>query len=113
MDSGWSAVAGSLVGSIGTLGTTWLGAYLKRKRPSTSEKAAKELLRRALEERWFKWRSIRELANLVGVDEPTVRRLLLVSIRKQVESFESVVIRCGVSESQEPPYVDARKPRSV
>ena len=77
MDSGWAAVLGSLVGGVGTFGATWLNARLNRKTPDPAEEAAKRLLKEMLEDRMFKWRHILTLANVVGTDQQTVRRLLL------------------------------------
>ncbi len=77
MDSGWAAVIGSVVGGLGSFGATWLGAYLNRKKPDPSEEAAKDLLRELLEDAQAGWRSMDTLANVVGTDQPTVRRLLL------------------------------------
>jgi hypothetical protein len=78
MDSGWAALLGSVVGGIGTFGATWLNAYLNRKKPDPSEEAAKALLRAMLNRPKWKWANIRTLANVVGTDEQTVRRLLLL-----------------------------------
>jgi hypothetical protein len=77
MDSGWAAIIGSLVGGAGTFGATWLSAHLNRKKPDPADEAAKNLLRVLLEGGRFGWRTIDTLANVVGTDEQTVRRLLL------------------------------------
>jgi hypothetical protein len=77
MDSGWAAVIGSAVGGLGTFAATWLSARLNRKEPNPSEEAAKALLRKLLETPGYHWRRIDTLANVVGTDEVTVRRLLL------------------------------------
>jgi hypothetical protein len=77
MDSGLAAVIGSVVGGAGTFAATWLNAHLTRKRPDPSEVAAKTLLRTLLLDGRFRWRKLPTLANVVGTDEQTVRRLLL------------------------------------
>lgn len=77
MDSGWAAVIGSVVGGLGTFAATYLSAYLSRKKPDPSEEAAKGLLRSLLDNPTWTWRSLDSLANVVGTNEETVRRLLL------------------------------------
>lgn len=71
----------SLIGILGTLfasfGSIWLKDYLDRKRTSPADKAAKGLIQKLLEEDRFGWRTVDTLANVVGTDEATVRRLLL------------------------------------
>jgi hypothetical protein len=81
MDSGLAAIIGSIggaiVGTLGTLSTTWLSSHLGRKKPDAAEEAAKALLRQMLEDPIFSWRHMVTLANVVGTDQKTVRRLLL------------------------------------
>jgi hypothetical protein len=81
MDSGVAALVGSIggaiVGTLGTLGTTWLSAHLNKKKPDAAEEAAKVLLRTLLNRPKWKWARIETLSNAVGSDEVTVRRLLL------------------------------------
>jgi len=77
MDSGWAALLGSVVGGIGTFGATWLNAHLSRQKPDPSEEAAKALLLAMLNRPNWHWANIHTLANVVGTDEQTVRRLLL------------------------------------
>jgi hypothetical protein len=89
MDSGWAAVLGSAVGGMGTFAATWLNAHLSRKKPDPAEEAAKRLLKELLEQPFWDWRHIRTLANVVGTDEPTVRRLLLeIGARGSTQSGE-------------------------
>jgi len=59
-----------------SLGGVWLNDYLAKQRKSASEEAAKRLLTTMLNRKW-KWNRIDTLANVVGTDEATVRRLLL------------------------------------
>lgn len=70
-----------LIGILGTLcaslGSVWLKDYLDKKRTNPAEEAAKALLRSLLNRPKWKWSSIETLANVVGADETTVRRLLL------------------------------------
>ena len=70
-------VAGSIIGVAGSILTTWLNAYLNRKEPDPSEVAAKDLLRTLLQTGRIAWKSIDVLANTIGTDENSVRRLLL------------------------------------
>jgi hypothetical protein len=76
MDSGWAGVIGAAVGVLGTLGTTWLNHHYAQTKKNHAEEAAKNLLRALLNGKW-NWRSMRVMANVVGTDEETVRRLLL------------------------------------
>lgn len=77
MDSGWAVVLGGMVGVIGTWGTTWLNHRYAQAQKNEQEEAAKALLKELLETPEYHWRRIDTLANVVGVNEPTVRRLLL------------------------------------
>jgi hypothetical protein len=77
MDSGLAAVLGSVVGTVGTLGTTWLNARLNRKKPDAAEEATKKLLREMLEHPTLKWRHVSTLSNVVGLDKERVRHFLL------------------------------------
>lgn len=77
MDSGLAAVFGAAIGVFGTLGTTWLNHHFAQEKPNPAEKAAKELLENLLNRPKWRWRRLDTLANVVGTDEATVRRLLL------------------------------------
>lgn len=77
MDSGLAALLGSVVGGIGTFGATWLNVHVNRKRPDPAEEATKQLLRELLDHPDHDWRHMHTLANVVGLDQSTVRRLLL------------------------------------
>ena len=103
MDSGLAAVLGSLVGTVGTLGTTWLNAHLSRKKPDAAEEATKKLLREMLEHPTFKWRHIGTLSNVVGLDEERVRHFLLqIGARGSSRDGEvwALVSRCPMKEAQ-------------
>lgn len=77
MDNGWAVIAGSAIGIIGTLGATSLNAYLNRKKPDPAEVLAKKLLKDMLEAEKYKWRTIRTLSNVIGLNEESTRKLLL------------------------------------
>lgn len=77
MDNGWAVILGGAVGVIGTWGTTWLNHYYERSQKNESEESAKALLKELLEVPEYKWRKIDTLANVVGTNQATVRRLLL------------------------------------
>ena len=77
MDSGLAVVLGGLIGVCGTLGSTWLNHHFEQSKKDEGEEAAKKLLKELLETRQHHWRRIDTLANVVGTDEATVRRLLL------------------------------------
>lgn len=103
MDSGLAAVLGSLVGSIGTLGTTWLSVYLKKEKPDAADLATKGLLREMLEHPTLKWRQISTLSNVVGQSEEKVRRVLLeIGARGSARDGElwALVSRCPLKEAQ-------------
>jgi hypothetical protein len=76
MDSGWAVIIGGTVGVFGTWGTTWLNHYFAQSKKNKSEESAKKLLLSLLNGKW-RWRNIQVMANVVGTDEETVRRLLL------------------------------------
>jgi hypothetical protein len=76
MDAGLAALIAAAIATLGTLAGTWLNDYLARLRKDPSEQAAKTLLLTLLNQKW-RWRTIDTLANVVGTDEATVRRLLL------------------------------------
>jgi hypothetical protein len=77
MDSGWAVVLGGAVGVIGSWGTSWLNHYFAQSQKDEGEEAAKTLLRDLLGTPEYRWRRVDTLANVVGVNELTVRRLLL------------------------------------
>lgn len=74
MNSSWAVGIFTLSASLGAV---WLNDYLARHRKNTADEAAKKLLKSLLEDDRFGWRTIDTLANVVGTDESTVRRLLL------------------------------------
>ena len=77
MDSGLAALFGSCVGGMGTFGATWLNVHLSRKKPDPAEEATKRLLRELLEHPIIDWQHLHTLSNVVGLDDQSVRRLLL------------------------------------
>ena len=77
MDTGLAALIGSVVGTLGALSTTWLGAYLSKKKPDRAEQAAKHLLEVMLNRPPWRWSRLDTLSKVIGSDEATTRRLLL------------------------------------
>lgn len=77
MADGIWVVLGAAVGTVGTLATTWLSAYLNKKSADPFDAAAMKLLRSMLEGK-HNWRKITTLANVVGLDEKTTKEYLVV-----------------------------------
>jgi len=76
-DGGGWVVLGTAIGAAGSALTTWLNAYLTRKRPNPADEAAKLILRQMLEASGLHWQTIRTLSNVVGLSQERTRELLL------------------------------------
>lgn len=77
MDNGLAVILGGAIGVIGSWGTTGINVYFSRKKPDPAEAAAKVLLKDLLEMPDWRWRKLATLANVIGADEGTTRRLLI------------------------------------
>jgi|ERR1700722_191749 len=74
-EGGW-VVLGSAIGTIGSILTTWLAAHLSKEEADPWDDIAKSLLRKELEIK--KWCDIKELANIIGLDEKVTREYLIL-----------------------------------
>jgi hypothetical protein len=81
MDSGTSAIIGTLIGGaigvVGTLGSAVLKHYLETKREVALDRVRKERLTQMLSGANYVWRSMENLASAIGADEETTAALLL------------------------------------
>ena len=77
MSEGLYVVLGAMVGTMGTMGTTWLAARLDRtsKYPAY-DKAVKELLREELNIGSV-WHPLKELSRVTGMNEQDTREYLI------------------------------------
>lgn len=78
MEEGLYALIGTAIGVTGSLGTTYLNALLSKAKPDPVEEARKKLLLGMLEDNRFQWRKFHVLAHVIGADEATTKRLLLL-----------------------------------
>jgi hypothetical protein len=77
MAEGLWVVLGTVVGTTGSLGTTWLKAHLDRKSPHPKfDKAVEGLLKRMLED-GPSWRKLETLARVTGLSEKDTREYLI------------------------------------
>ncbi len=77
MAEGAWVVLGAAIGTVGSIVTTWLNAYLSKKPPDPYEEAATSLLKEILE-KGYKWRSLDVLSNVIGASHQDTRELLLM-----------------------------------
>lgn len=72
---GW-VVLGTLVGTLGSILTTWLAAYLNREKLDVWDVKAMKLLETMLNN--HQWCELKALANIIGLDESTTREYLIL-----------------------------------
>ncbi len=78
MGEGAWVVLGTMIGTVGSIATTWLTAYLSRRSEFPEyDKAANKLLKSLLED-GPKWRNVTTLAAVVGMSEQDVKEYLIV-----------------------------------
>lgn len=74
----WAVVAGTVIGSFGTLATTYLQHHLANKKQTKIDVARKSLLKKALDGVGGDgWMGIQTLAQIVGADLDSTRALLI------------------------------------
>ncbi len=76
MAEGAWVVLGAAIGTVGSILTTWLNAYLTKKPPDPYDVAAMKLLKDMLEKE-RNWRTIDTLSNVIGADKQTTKEYLL------------------------------------
>jgi hypothetical protein len=77
MDNGLWVVVGAGIGTLGSIGTTWLNAHLsQRSKFPKFDKAAKALLVAMLSS-GPKWRKLQTLASVTGLPERDVKEYLI------------------------------------
>ncbi|HZL41328.1 MAG TPA: hypothetical protein VFC45_13745 [Pseudolabrys sp.] len=76
-EGGW-VVLGAAVGTIGSILTTWLNAWLTKKAPDYFDKKAMDLLTSILKSSSEPWHNIKELANVIGLTPDETKQLLLL-----------------------------------
>jgi hypothetical protein len=77
MAEGIYVLIGTALGVVGSLGTTYLNAFLSKAKPDPVAEARKKLLRMMLEDQRFTWRKFSVLCHVIGGDETTTKALLL------------------------------------
>jgi hypothetical protein len=77
MAEGAWVVLGAAIGTIGSVGTTWLNAWLSADRLDNYDKAAIKLLTEMLAN-GSNWRTLEVLSNVVGMDAKETKELLLI-----------------------------------
>lgn len=79
MDAGGWVVVGALIGSVGSIVTTWLNAWLNRENQLDKYgKAAMKLLTDMLS-KGPEWRTLTVLANVIGANHKDTKELLLMA----------------------------------
>ncbi len=76
MAEGAWVILGAAIGTLGSILTTWLNAYLSRPRADPYDVQATALLKLMLE-KGPHWRKIGTLANVIGADEKLTKEYLL------------------------------------
>ena len=77
-DGGW-VVLGATIGTVGSVATTWLNAWLVRRHdPEREYDAAVKALLKALLEKGPRWRRISTLASVIGLDRKLTKEYLVV-----------------------------------
>ncbi|WP_438275809.1 hypothetical protein [Nitrobacter sp.] len=77
-EGGW-VVLGAAIGTIGSVATTFLNAWLTRKdKPDHFDKKAMKLLEAVLKDSEQPWHHIETLSRLVGLSRQDTRELLLL-----------------------------------
>ena len=77
MAEGAWVVFGAAIGTMGSILTTWLNAYLSKKPPDPYEVAATSVLKEMLE-RGHRWRTLTALSNVIGANHKDTKELLLM-----------------------------------
>jgi hypothetical protein len=76
-EGGW-VVLGAAVGTIGSILTTWLNAWLTKGAPDYFDKKAMDLLRTILKDSDEPWHNIKNLTNAVGLTPEDTKQLLVL-----------------------------------
>lgn len=76
-EGGW-VVLGAVIGTAGSILTTWLNAWLTKKGPDYFDKTAMDLLEQILKDSDHPWHNIKELSNAVGLSQDDTKQLLLL-----------------------------------
>jgi len=67
------------VGTVGSILTTWLSAWLTKKAPDYFDQKAMDLLKSILKDSDEPWHNIKELSNVVGLPPDDTKQLLLLA----------------------------------
>lgn len=77
MAEGVWVLLGTVVGTAGSIGTTWLSSYLERQSKYPKfDRAVEDLLRKMLEGE-HNWRNLETLANVTGLSEEHAKEYLV------------------------------------
>lgn len=99
-EGGW-VVLGAAVGTLGTVITTVLNAWLAKSKPDYFEKRAMKLLNSVLSQSEAPWHSLSHLSNIVGLNPKDTRELLLMIGARGHESGSdawALISRVGVKD---------------
>lgn len=86
----WTGIVGLLGVLLGGVGTAWIQHYLVSKKQDQLDDARKVLLKAMLEDDDHEWRKLTTLGHVVGADDDTTKRLLLVLGARASEDGEPV-----------------------
>jgi hypothetical protein len=87
MDNFWATITGAIIGSITSIGTTWVSELIHERRAGKLDKVRTDTLKRLLSSPKFEWRSIEVLSDAIGAErDTTVRLLLLAGARRSMKS---------------------------
>jgi hypothetical protein len=76
-EGGWVAL-GAAIGTIGSVATTLLNAWLTKDKPDYFDKRAMKLLTTILSASVGPWHTVEDLANVIGCSPEDTRQLLLM-----------------------------------
>lgn len=103
-DGGW-VVLGAAIGTLGSILTTLLNAWLTKDSPDYFDKRAMKLLKSILSESDQPWHDIKDLSHVVGLSHEDTRQLLLLVGARGHESGSgawALVSKVGANISQGP-----------
>jgi hypothetical protein len=103
-DGGW-VVLGAAIGTIGSVVTTLLNAWLSSKdKPDYFDRMAMKVLKAVLTDSEYPWHDIKSLASVVGLSQQDTRQLLLmIGARGHERGSEgwALISRVGTKVKQE------------
>lgn len=71
-------VLGAAIGTIGSVATTFLNAWLTKDKPDYFDRRAMKLLTTILSESGAPWHTVKDLSNVIGCSPEDTRQLLLM-----------------------------------